>query len=210
MKTPLRMSGLAAIVFLASPLSVFAQQSGEMMDEQAPAQTPQDQSTMEQGAGETQQMSTQILQRARSEIAPSSVLIQTSLESALNQVQGLRAQMQASMDRPNDQAMRSIKEHREMLNTNLKNVEKEQERFKETTRKYPEVAQSENFQSLNQSIQQVESTKEMLGPKMDKKEYWSNKRQAMSDLDRLDQQLKEALQSSRQFNTGQLKLSMTA
>jgi hypothetical protein len=143
---------------------------------------------------------------AKINLAPHGVMIQTSLMSALDQVKGMKAQLDVS-DTPNKETTAHIKKHELEMKSDLRTAFTHQFELQSGIKKYPQIAQSDNFKSTDMALSDVKKASQSWMSKSSNAEYWKNKSQAKSDLDQLEKKINSAIDQTNDFNKSQLDIT---
>lgn len=162
-----------------------------------------DQSAMNQLTGGEQGKA-----QAKTALAPHSIIIQTDLQSALDQVKGLRSQVKASPQPPTQDDLDHYKIHGRSINENLMAVRTHEGHLQSNVSRFQKVAQSDEFKNLDPAINNVERLNRDWQGKINQKNYWKNRNQVLSDLDTLERRLMAAIDKTKDFNSKDLDLSV--
>jgi hypothetical protein len=134
----------------------------------------------------------------KTDLNPHVVVIESSLESAKDQLAGLRSQYEISDSK---RPMTQIRVHSRELRGDLKVAMEHQSQLQNGAKKYPEVAQSGEFRSINSSLSEVNKTAQSWESKSKANAYWNNKDQVKQDLDNFEKQLDSAISNAKSFES---------
>jgi hypothetical protein len=176
-------------------------------------QTTTDTSKTGTTTGSTSNMDDQMKMSARSTIAPHSILMQTALTSARDQIQGLKTQLKAmentgtstttqgqsaGISGSNDKIFQS---HVKELRNDLSLAQNHEKELKSNLSKFPQLRNQDDYKNLSTSLQAVNDQLKGWQDKVSSKTYWQNQEQARTDLDGLEQRLNTAIDRTRSFNS---------
>jgi hypothetical protein len=159
-----------------------------------------------EGMAGTTQMGEQQKMSLKTELAPHVVVISSSLESAKDQLAGVRAQYELS-ENSQSRPMTQIKLHTRELRYDLKVAMNSQSQLQSGAKKYPTVAQSGEFRQINSSLSEVNKTAQNWESKSKSSSYWNNKDQVKQDLDNFEKQIDSAISNARSFESKQFDMS---
>lgn len=140
----------------------------------------------------------------KSELAPHVVVIESSLESAKDQLAGIRAQYELSEDQQKH-PIEQIRLHTRELRDDLKMAMDHQTRLQSGVKKYPQVAQSGEFRQVSSSLSEVNRGVQSWETKSKSTAYWNNKDQVKQDLDTFEKQLDSAISNAKSFGSKQFE-----
>lgn len=193
-------SVLSAVLLIGGSAQLAAAEenraAGEQPEVKSDAMTKSDSKMMMMSGKDSQ---------VRSEIGPHAVTVRTELESAIGQVKGLKAQVSLS-EKPSPDQIEHFKMHSKEMNEDIKTAGVHQGVLRSRIGKYPEVARSQEYKSLNTSFTDSERSNRDWQAKTEGADYWQDSKKVMGDLDALERKLNAALDKARRFNTDQLKV----
>lgn len=147
------------------------------------------------------------LAAAKNELAPHALMIRTALRSALDEVKGLRSQLNA-VPASAPESMEHIRTYERQLLSDLSLVSTHQGHIQSNISKYPEIAKSNQYRDINTSLMDVRTFSQTWdGEAGAQPSYWNNKEQAMSDLKQLETKLNTAINKTESFSSDELKVS---
>ncbi|MCM2279924.1 MAG: hypothetical protein NDJ89_17760 [Oligoflexia bacterium] len=165
----------------------------------------EDSAAMDQQQGDRQQMK---MSEAKRTLAPHSVMIETALKSAQQQIRGLRQELQVSEAKPSAKFIDHFRMFSKEINNDLKMAKIHQDELQGEAGRFPEVARSDDLKSSAAAVADINTFNTKWQAKAGTSAYWSNKAQAMNDLDQLDRQLSRAVDKAASFNSSQLEISV--
>jgi hypothetical protein len=146
---------------------------------------------------------------AQANLAPHALIMQTSLNSAMAQVKGIRGELDLTKDKQTDS--RAMMAYRSLIHEmkNDINVARSHERqLINQSRKYPEIAKSSDLKDMPVALNKVETCLRTIESKAGSQNYWKNQTQAKADIDQLQSQLNEALNKVQSFSSSELNASI--
>lgn len=148
------------------------------------------------------QVSDQQKMARKVELVPHAVVIESSLESAKDQLAGIRSQYELT-DGQKDRSMVQghVKLHAREIKDDLKMAMDHQSRLQGGVKKYPEFAQSGEFRGVNSSLTELNKTAQNWENKSKSAGYWNNKDQVTQDLDNFEKQIDSAISNAKSFES---------
>lgn len=143
-------------------------------------------------------------QDEKASLAPNSIMIRSSLEGALADVQGLKSQIDAVPDLSSKESMDHVKVYKSDLSSDLDRAQTHLRNLQSGINQFPELAQSGEIRSLDSSIQEVQSLRRSWSDRSEGVEYWKNKEQVRNDLNSLEDKLNQAISRTENFNSDRL------
>jgi hypothetical protein len=147
---------------------------------------------------------------AKARLAPHTLIMESSLSSAMDQVRGLKGELGVTQDlkKTDQHAVQTYKTFiREMRND--VNVARTHERqLMNDVRRYPDLANSDEFKSVKPALRDLQTTLSSWESKANKSQYWNNQSQAKADIDKLERQLNNALDKVKSFSSSRLDTSI--
>lgn len=144
--------------------------------------------------------------QAKTTLAPHSLMIETSLMSAMSQLKGLRTQLQVA-ETATPEAIQHFKMHSKEISADLMMAKTHEKQLMSRMGKFPQIAQNEKTKTVSTNLMTVTEMDRTWKPQTQQKAYWQNKVKVMADLDLLEQRLNTALDSMKSFNSDQLKIA---
>lgn len=138
---------------------------------------------------------------ARMTLAPHTLMVETQLMSALDQVRGLKAQVRTAQSQPTQEFLEHYKEHRREINDSVKAARNHEGRLKESATRFPTIARTEQFKALNPAITELERVSKQWEQQAAARNYWMDATRVSSDLDQLEKRLMMALEKTRSLNS---------
>jgi len=157
-----------------------------------------------EGMAGTTQMDEQQKTALKTELAPHVVVISSSLESAKDQLAGVRAQYELA-EGQQTRPMTQIKLHTREIRDDIKMATDSQSQLQSGAKKYPAVAQSGEFRQVNSSLGEVTKTAQSWESKSKSTSYWNNKDQVKQDLDNFEKQIDSAISNAKSFESKQFE-----
>jgi len=153
------------------------------------------------GVVPTEKMTSDQLTQKR--IAPHTVTIQTELQTAIDEVKGLRAQLEAIPDQkqPDPSVISHLTMHSKQLNSSLKMTATHGQHLVTAARELPALAQSEEYKSTQTAVQQAEMANRNWQQKAKDSSYWNQTNQAINDLKNLEKTFENAIDKSKSLNS---------
>ncbi|MEK6705677.1 MAG: hypothetical protein AABZ06_07800 [Bdellovibrionota bacterium] len=143
---------------------------------------------------------------ARRVLAPHSVTIQTSLQTAIEEVKGLRTQLNA-VDKPSPNVVSHFKTYGKEINSDMNMAMTHEGELSKTIKQFPELARSDEFKILKPTLNDARKVNQDFQSKISRSDYWDNKRQVLLDLDMLEKRLMSALDKAKSFNADRLDIT---
>lgn|GEM_PF-4825358 len=157
---------------------------------------------------EATKMTEQTKRVVQGELAPHSLMIETSLIRAIDQVKGLRAGLKVEEDRvPTSTFIQHFKMQGKEINNDLKMAQTHETELNATIQKHPNIAKTQDFQTAKTALQDAMSFNSSWQTKAETSDYWKNPKAVMNDLDKIENQLNHALDKTKNFNSTQLDVS---
>lgn len=157
---------------------------------------------------EATKMTEQNKRVVQGELAPHSLMIETSLIRAIDEVKGLRAGLKVEEDRvPTSTFIQHYKIQGKEINNDLRTAKNHESELNATIQKHPQIAKTDDFRSAQSAIHDAMSLNSSWQAKVESPDYWRNPKAVMDDLDRIEKQLNQALDKTRNFNSSQLNVS---
>lgn len=139
-------------------------------------------------------------------LAPHSVMIQTSLQTAINQIQGIRNQLEITSP-PNPDMIDHLKMHSRAINSDLKTAMNHEILLQSQAKKFPDMAGKEDFKAMGKALDDVGAFNQGWQARISRSDYWRNKEQVKTDLDKLEKDLSSAIDKTRSFSTSALEMT---
>jgi hypothetical protein len=191
---------------------IYSEKSQAQTQEQAQSgQTDQaSQSTQTMTKSETMQAQTPAQAEAKSKLAPHTLIMESSLNSAMDQVRGMKGELGISQDiKKADQAVvQTYKTFIREMKNDINVARTHEKKLMSDVRRYPDLASSDEFKSVNPALRDLQSTLNAWESKAKSAGYWSNQKQAKMDLDNLERQLNNALDKVKNFSSSKLNASI--
>lgn len=137
-------------------------------------------------------------------LGPHAVLMQSSLMSALDQVKGLKTQLQVD-ETPSSEMIDHLKTHSDKINDGIQTAMTHNKHLQNRA-KDAGIQQEQSLKSVNESIAQLQSSQKKFSQDMKSDRFWQQKQKVSQDLDRLEQSLTAALDRTKSFSSDQLNL----
>lgn len=145
---------------------------------------------------------------AQNDMAPHSIMIETSLRSALENLKGLRAEMKVNKDHaPSEMFIAHYKMLGHDFNKDIKTIQVHENELRGSVEKHPRVANSSDFKSVVPSINDLSRMNQEWQAKMSDQTYWKDAKVVKNDIDRMENQINTALDHTKTFNSKQLDVS---
>ena len=141
-----------------------------------------------------------VMQQEKSEVAPHTVMIESALMSALDQIKGIRLQL----DIGSTEAINHMKLHSKEINDDLKTTLAHQKELQGAVKIFPELANSKDYKVANTALSDVEGVNKAWQIKTTQSDYWNNQDQVRADLDMFEGRLNSALDRTKSFNSNKL------
>jgi hypothetical protein len=143
---------------------------------------------------------------AKIQMAPHSVMIHSSLASALDRVKGLRAQIDA-VPPGTPESMSHIRMYEQEINSDLNIAATHERELQSAARQYPSIAQSDQLKAQTSALNDVRAFSQSWQAKASNDSYWRNKKQSFSDLDSLEKSLNNAMNKTKDFSSSELNVN---
>jgi hypothetical protein len=137
---------------------------------------------------------------ARMTLAPHTLMVETELLSALDQLRGLKAQVKTAQAHPSPEFIEHYRMHRREINESVKSVRTHETELKERANRFPSVARSEQFKSLSPAVGELERMSQQWEKQAGAKNYWSDVSRVTADLEQLERRIMTALEKTRGLN----------
>jgi hypothetical protein len=147
---------------------------------------------------------------AKSKLAPHALMIQSSLSSAMDQVRGIKGEMDVSKDakKADQLAMKSYKSFIHEMRNDINVARTHERQLMTDARKYPEIANSNELRDMTPALKSLETNLASWESKASTSKYWMNQDQARNDINKIQQQLDNALSKVKSFSSGKLNASL--
>ena len=137
---------------------------------------------------------------ARMSLAPHSIMVETELMAALDQLRGLKAQVKTAQAQPSPEFIEHYRMHRREINDSVKSVRTHEGELKERANRFPSLAKSEQYKSLSPAIAELERMSQQWDKQAAVRAYWNDVTRVTSDLDQLERRLLTAIEKTRSLN----------
>jgi hypothetical protein len=137
---------------------------------------------------------------ARLSLAPHSIMLETELMTALDQVRGLKAQVKTAQSQPNPEFVEHYREHRREIGDSVKSAKSHESEIRSRAVRFPSVATSEQYKSLSPALGELERLNQQWDKQATVRSYWNDPARVTSDLDQLERRLSTAIEKARSFN----------
>jgi hypothetical protein len=189
--------------------STLAKAAGESTSsrEQSGRQEPgRQQAGTQQRAGH--EVTEETRRAAQNEMAPHTVMIETSLISAMDHLKGLKAALKVNENRTSSA---TFVQHYKLLareiQNNLKNVKTHEGELMGTVQSHPEIANTNDFKAVQPALNDLHNLNSTWQSKVSDNDYWKNIKAVTTDIDRLENQINTALDKVKSLNSSQLHVS---
>jgi hypothetical protein len=147
---------------------------------------------------------------AKSKLAPHALIMESSLASAMDQVRGMKGEMEMTQDvkKADKMAVQGYKAFIKEMKNDINVARTHERQMMSHVRNYPEVANSTEFKSVDPALRNLQSTLTQFESKTNNAQYWNNQQQAKADISNLEKQLSNALDKVKSFNSSKLNASM--
>jgi predicted nucleic acid-binding Zn-ribbon protein len=147
---------------------------------------------------------------AKSKLAPHALIIESSLSSAMDQVRGMKGELEMTHDlkKADKMAVQGYKDFIKEMKNDINVARTHERQMMSHIRNYPEVANSSEFKSVNPALRDLQTSLSQWESKASNAQYWNNQQQAKADITNLEKQLSNALDKVKSFNSSQLNASM--
>jgi hypothetical protein len=148
---------------------------------------------------------------AKSNLAPHALMMESSLHSAMDQVQGIKGEMEVTQDlkKADKMAVQGYKDFIKEMKNDINVARTHERQMMSHIHKYPEVANSNEFKSVDPALRNLQTSLKQWESKTNNAQYWNNQQQAKADIDHLQKQLSNALDKVKSFNSSQLNTTST-
>lgn len=140
-------------------------------------------------------------------LEPHTVLIETGLMSALNELKGLRTEVKIGGETSSKDFIDHYKIFSDQIHKLISTVKTHQQHLSDGVNRYPDVAKSEDYKSTSAALDDLKIFAASWKNKVTGISYWKNQSQVMNDLEAIERRLKQALDKTRKFNSEQLDIS---
>ena len=138
---------------------------------------------------------------ARMSLAPHTLMVETELLSALDQLRGLKAQLKTAQAQPTPEFLEHYRVHRREINDSVKSVRTHEGELKERANRFPTIARSEQYRALDPAIVELERMNQQWERQVGNRAYWSDTAKVNADIDQLEKRLMTALEKTRNLNS---------
>ncbi len=138
---------------------------------------------------------------ARMSLAPHTLMVETQLLSALDQVRGLKAQVRTAQAQPTPEFMEHFRLHRREITDSVKSVRTHEGELKERATRFPSIARSEQYKAMNPAINELEKINQQWDKQAANRGYWNDTPKVTADLDQLEKRIMTALEKTRSLNS---------
>lgn len=152
----------------------------------------------QQKSGEMREMKS-----PKNSLAPHTVVIQAALQSAMDQLKGIRNELQITSP-PSAEMIDNLKMQSREINTDLRSAMSHEMHLQSGVKKFPELAGKDEYRAVSKALDDLETYNQSWQGKTARNDYWKNKEMVQTDLDRLERQLVAALDKTRLFSSEQL------
>jgi hypothetical protein len=165
--------------------------------------------------------------QAQQKLAPPAIMIQSSLASALDQVRGMRSQLQIAQKSQeahpaspgqgssgtlviavNRDAIDSFRKQNRELRSNLGSAEHEEAYLKSAVRSFPSIASSDQFIATEASLRDLHVAYQDFAAKTTSQRYLNARAEPNADLDNLEIKLSAAIEKTKILNFDRLDISI--
>ena len=137
---------------------------------------------------------------ARMSLAPHSIMVETELMSALDQVRGLRAQVKTAKSQPSPDFVQHYRIHRQEIAESVRSVRSHGGEIRENASRFPSVARTEQYKSLDPAILELERLAQQWDKQAALGSYWNDYNRVSADLEQMERRLMTALEKARSLN----------
>ncbi|MFL5812942.1 MAG: hypothetical protein ACJ763_05145 [Bdellovibrionia bacterium] len=147
---------------------------------------------------------------AKSRLAPHALIIESSLASAMDQVRGMKGELEMTQDikKADKMAVQGYQAFMKEMKNDINVARTHERQMMSQIRNYPEVANSNEFKSVQPALRDLQSSLSQWESKAGNAQYWNNQQQAKADISNLEKQLSNALDKVKSFNSSKLNASM--
>ncbi len=177
----------------------------------AGAQTQSQMNQAQQNVRSSGESASNVNPEAKAKLAPHTLMIESSLSSAMDQVRGLKGEMGVAegMKAADQNTIQSYNAFVKEMNNDLKVARTHVKQLKSDVRSYPDIANSDEYRNMSPAFQDLHKTLSSWEGKACNAKYWNNQQQAMADIDKLEKQLGNALNKVKNFSSSQLNASLS-
>ncbi len=140
------------------------------------------------------EMSKEQKKAARTQLSSSSIALTTDLKSALNRVEGLKAQLKEQPDPA------ALTQNTAKVQQAMNGAKKDGKEFRAKAQGIPILPNTVEYNDAAVAVTDVRSQHDIWNAKAAEPGYWSNKEQASRDLDGLENALKSAIDKTHHLN----------
>jgi len=151
------------------------------------------------------------LREAQSKVAPHSMLIESSLRSALGQADGVKAQIREAEESRSDAPMTA--EQLSALNSagleiasDLDTARLHRGQLREGIQEFPGLSGSREFRAADRAFSDLFPAERAWKQRMTRQDYWQNRARVNADLALLQERIRAALDATRRFNMARLNI----
>lgn len=145
----------------------------------------------------------------RAAVGPHAIMVHTSLQSAKDEVNGIKSQLKADAGAaPSMEAVEHLKMYSRAINTDVKTAEIHEKELKSAaTTQFPNLTKSDQYQMLSTAVGDVATMNKNWQDRTSDSTYWKNTAQVNVDLDQLSKRIDKALDQSKDFGSSQLNVT---
>jgi hypothetical protein len=143
---------------------------------------------------------------ARRTVGPHTIMLRSSLESALEQLRGLRTQIEVAQKTPVTEFEKHYKFHGVEIQKDLKMAQSQEQQLKGVVRQFPAIANSKDFREFENSFTQLWDLNQTWQSKLSDAGYWKNRSQVNSDIENLQKQINTTIEKNKTFNQSELDI----
>jgi hypothetical protein len=144
--------------------------------------------------------------QTQSSLTPHSVMIESSLRSTLDQVNGIRTQLSASTPATSHEAVEHLNTYKKEIGNDLERANVHLGHLEKSAKKFPNLSQSEEYKDLTTALSEVNRINQDLQNKMASETYWANKEQVQKDMSQFKKQLNQAIDKTDRFVSTKLDI----
>lgn len=148
-----------------------------------------------------------MMEKAKMDLSPHAVMIHSSLESARDQLRGLRTQAD-TVPASNKQFMKHARIYNKEIGDTVKQATTHAGELQAFIKNYPDLAKSEEFKQLNTAMDDLRTTYQSWNTQASNQSYWNNKEKVVTDLEAFNKRLSSAIDKSKGFNS-ELNITMS-
>jgi len=138
---------------------------------------------------------------ARMTLAPHTLMVETQLMSALDQLRGLKAQVKTAQAQPTPEFLDHYKVHRREISDSVKSVRTHEGELRASAARFPSISKSEQYKALDPAIIELERVSQQWDKQSANRAYWTDAARVSSDLDQLEKRMMTALERTRNLNS---------